>query len=234
MDRKAYGDTLYGQFARVGKAVGSPQRLRLLELLSQGERTVEMLANRAGMSVANTSQHLQTLRQAGLVTSERDGVFVIYKLAGPDVHWFLNSLRGLAEARIAEVNQVRREYLESRDSMERVGVESLIDRIRGGEVTVVDVRPPEEYAATHVAGAVSIPFGKLRQELGSLPRDREVIAYCRGPYCVLAVEAVQMLREHGFDAVCLEDGVFEMREKGLDMAQAVPEDRAGAVKGPRH
>jgi rhodanese-related sulfurtransferase/DNA-binding transcriptional ArsR family regulator len=217
MDMKTYSDTLYGHFARVGQAVASPQRLRLLELLSQSDRTVETMADRAGMSLANTSQHLRTLRHAGLVSSERDGVFVVYRLAGPDVYEFLSALRALARSRLAAVEHVRREYLESRDGMEHVGMEALIDRIRDGEVTVLDVRPPEEYAAAHVPGAISIPLEDLENRSGSLPRDRDVVAYCRGPYCVLAADAVQLLRSKGFNAICLEDGVLEMQAKGLAM-----------------
>ena len=217
MERRTYNERLYQAFARVGKAAASPQRLRLLELLSQAPRTVESLAASSGMSVANTSQHLRTLREAGLVESERDGTYVVYRLAGPDVNAFLDAVRGLAESHIADVDRVRREYLESRDTMEAVDGDDLLRRVRGGEVTVLDVRPTEEYEASHVSGAISVPLGELKGRLRSLPTDRDVVAYCRGPYCVLALDAVDLLRKHGIRAFRLEDGVHALAEKGVEM-----------------
>lgn len=217
MDPRTYSDALYGQFARIGKATASPRRLMLLEVLCQGPRTVETLAKETGQSVANTSQHLQVLRGARLVEAERDGLNVVYSMAGDDVCSFLTMLRSLADARLAEVEQVRREYLESHHTPERVDEAALIERVRDGEVTVLDVRPREEFEAGHVAGAVSVPLRELEERLGSLERGRDVVAYCRGPYCVLAVEAIEMLRSHGFTAFPLEDGVDELRAKGLTL-----------------
>ncbi len=215
MDLKTYSDALYGQFARIGKATASPRRLMLLEVLCQGPRTVETLAKETGQSVANTSQHLQVLRGARLVEAERDGLHVVYRTAGEDVKSFLKMLRSLADARLAEVEQVRREYMESRDTMERIDETVLIERVRDGEVTVLDVRPREEFEAGHVLGALSIPLRELEERIGSLDRGRDVVAYCRGPYCVLAVEAIETLKAHGFTAFPLEDGVDELSAKGF-------------------
>lgn len=224
MDIKTYSDALYGQFARIGKATSSPRRLMLLEVLCQGPRTVETLAKETGQSVANTSQHLQVLRGARLVEAERDGLHVVYSTAGDDVCSFLRMLRGLADARLAEVEQVRREYMEGRNMMERVDESVLIERVRNGEVTVLDVRPREEFEAGHVLGALSIPLRELEERLGSLERGRDVVAYCRGPYCVLAVEAIETLRAHGFTAFPLEDGVDELRAKGFALETGDGED----------
>ena len=215
MKLKAYSDALYGEFARIGKATSSPRRLMMLEVLSQGPRTVETLSKETGQSVANTSQHLQKLRGARLVEAERDGLHVVYRIAGDDVNSFLKMLRSLANARLAEVEQVRRQYMGSRASMEQVDESALIQRVRDGEVTVLDVRPREEFEAGHVPGAVSIPLRELEERLGSLEHGRDVVAYCRGPYCVLAVEAIETLRAHGFTAFPLEDGVDELSGKGF-------------------
>jgi rhodanese-related sulfurtransferase/predicted transcriptional regulator len=215
MDLKTYSDALYGEFARIGKATASPPRLMMLEILSQGPRTVETLAKETGQSVANTSRHLQILRGARLVEAERDGLHVVYRIAGNDVNSFLKMLRSLANARLAEVEQVRREYMGGRDTMEQVDESALIERVRDGEVTVLDVRPREEFEAGHVQGAVSIPLRELEERLGSLAHGRDVVAYCRGPYCVLAVEAIETLRAHGFTAFQLEDGVDELSAKGF-------------------
>jgi rhodanese-related sulfurtransferase len=231
MDLKAYSDALYGQFARIGKATASPRRLMLLEVLCQGPRTVETLAKETGQSVANTSQHLQVLRGARLVEAERDGLNVVYSTAGDDVCSFLTMLRTLADARLAEVEQVRREYMEGRDTMERVDASVLIERVRDGEVTVLDVRPREEFEAGHVPGAVSIPLRELQERLGSLERGRDVVAYCRGPYCVLAVEAIETLRAHGFTAFPLEDGVDELRARGFTLETG---DGKHSPDSPRH
>lgn len=229
MDRKAYSDALYDQFARIGKATSSPQRLRLLEVLCQGPRTVETLARETGQSVANTSQHLQILKSARLVEGHRDGLHVVYRAVGQDVCAFLDTLRSLASARLAEVEHVRREYRESRDTMEPVDGALLIDRVRDGEVTVLDVRPREEFEAGHIRGAMSIPHRELKQRLDTLERGQDVVAYCRGPYCVLALEAVETLRANGFRAFYIEDGVAELRDRGFTVevggAEAPTEDR---------
>lgn len=217
---RTYKNSIYDQLARIGKAVASPRRLELLDLLAQGPRTVEVLARAAGLGVANTSQHLAALRAAELVSSERQGLFVTYRLASGEVADFFRALRQLAESRLAEIGRLTRDYLQARGVLEPVDRETLLNRVRHGEVTVLDVRPSEEYGAGHIPGALSVPLADLAQRLAELPRDREIVAYCRGPYCVLAVEAVRLLREHGFRAVRLEDGVPEWRARGFEVASA--------------
>jgi len=221
---RRFKDSIYEQFARLGKAISAPKRLELLDLLCQGPRTVEALAEQAGISVANASQHLQVLRAARLVETEKKGLYVEYRLAGDEVCTFFFALRGLAESRLAEVEQVAREYFEQRGAMEAVESEELLRRVRNGEVTVLDVRPPEEYRAGHIPGALSIPIGELKARLKELPKDREVVAYCRGPYCVMAVEAVELLRKKGFTAHRLEQGVIDWRARGW----RVEAERGGA------
>jgi len=208
-------DLIYQQLARIGQAVASGSRLALLDLLRQGPRTVEALAQEAGLTLANASQHLKVLRQARLVEAEKRGVFVTYRLADQAVDDFYGALRGLAERRLAEVQQIARAFVEKRGSLEPIDRHLLLERIRNGEVTILDVRPAEEYRAAHIPGAVSVPLKELEERLGSLPREREVVAYCRGPYCVLAPEAVKLLRARGYEAVALGDGVAEWRARGL-------------------
>jgi rhodanese-related sulfurtransferase len=209
---------VYEQLARIGKAVASPPRLELLDLLCQGPRTVEALAREAGLSVANTSQHLQVLHAARLVDAHKDGLFVTYRLADQQVCGFYQALRMLAESRLAEIDEIVRQFNHGRESMEAVEKQALLERVRRSEVIVLDVRPPEEYRAGHIPGAVSIPLKELCSHLSKLPRRREIVAYCRGPYCVLAVEAVKLLRAKGFRAVRMEDGVPEWRAQGLPVA----------------
>ena len=218
---------LLEQFARVAKALAHPNRLELLEFLAQGERTVESLARAAGLSVANASQHLQQLKQAGLVASRRAGQHVRYRLADDDVVALMAALRGVARRHLAEVDRIVEAYLAARDTLEPVPATDLLERIRRGEVTVLDVRPPEEYAAGHLPGAVNIPLEELERRLGELPRDREVVAYCRGPYCVLAWEAAGRLREKGIPARRLEGGLPEWRLAGLP----VEVEKEGAGQG---
>ncbi len=208
-------DALYEQFARIGKAVASPKRIELLDLLCQGERTVEGLAEAGRMGISNASAHLQVLRQARLVETRRDGVKVFYRLADQAVCRFFLALRDLAGARLAEVEQVAREYFQARDRLEPVTRENLLARLAQGEAVVIDVRPSEEYGAGHIPGAISIPLGELRERLGDLPREAEIVAYCRGPYCVLAPQALEVLRESGLRARRLEDGFPEWRLAGL-------------------
>jgi rhodanese-related sulfurtransferase len=213
-----FESVIYEQFARVTKALASPRRLELLDLLGQGPRTVEALAREAGLSIANASQHLKILRAARLADADKLGQFVTYRQASPEVADLTRAVRRIAELRLAEVEQVRRDYLEARDLMEPVAREQLIRRIRQGAVTLIDVRPAEEYRAGHIAGARSVPLAALGRTLKTLPRTREIVAYCRGPYCVLAVQAVELLRSHGRRAVRLEDGVAEWRARGLPVA----------------
>jgi rhodanese-related sulfurtransferase len=216
---RGFKNAIYEQFARIGKSLASGPRLELLDLLCQGPRSVEALAREAGQSVANTSHHLQVLRRARLVAGEKHGVSVTYRLADEEVCVFFQALRSLAESRLAEIEQVTRRFLEERGEMEPVDREALVGLVRSGEVTVLDVRPVEEYQAGHIPGALSVPLEELERRLSELPREREVVAYCRGPYCVLALEAVQRLRKRGFRAIRLEDGVPEWRGRGLEVHQ---------------
>jgi rhodanese-related sulfurtransferase/DNA-binding MarR family transcriptional regulator len=209
---------VYAQLARIGKAVASPPRLELLDLLCQGPRTVEALAREAGLSVANTSQHLRILHAARFVEARKEGLFVTYSLAGEEVCDFYRTLRTLAESRLAEIETIVRQFNNGHESMEAVEKLALLERVSRGEVIVLDVRPLEEYRAGHIPGAVSIPLKELRSQLAKLPRSREIVAYCRGPYCVLAVEAVKLLRARGFRAVRMEHGVPEWRAEGFPVA----------------
>lgn len=215
---RAFKDDVYEQLARIGKAIASPRRLELLDLLAQGPRTVEVLARETGLSVANASQHLQALRAARLLLADKRGVFVWYRLAGDDVAAFYRALRILAESRLAEIEQMTRAFLDGRGVLEVVKVEDLARRMKGGAVTLLDVRPAEEFVAGHIQGARSIPLSELERRLAELPRGRQVVAYCRGPYCVLAVEAVRLLRRRGFRAERLADGVSDWRERGYRVA----------------
>ncbi len=205
---------IYEQIARIGKATASPSRLELLDLLCQGPRTVEALAGQMGQSVANTSHHLQVLRRARLVDAEKAGLYVTYRLADPRVAAFFRQLRSLAQSRLAEIEHLRRQYLEARGALEPVGDQELRRRVRAGEVTVIDVRPREEYVAGHVPGAISLPLADLNQRLRDLPKGRDIVAYCRGPYCVMALDAVDTLRAKGFRAHRMEDGILEWRARG--------------------
>jgi rhodanese-related sulfurtransferase len=217
---------IYEQIARIGQATGSPIRLELLDLLSQGARTVEALARQTSQSVATTSHHLQVLRRARLVEASKAGLYVTYRLADPQVGAFFLELRSLAEARLAEVQHVTRQYMEERGALEPVANDELVRRVRAGEVTLIDVRPREEYEAAHIPGALSLPVAELRKRLGTIPRRREIVAYCRGPYCVMAVEAVELLRRKGFRAYRMEHGVSEWRAQGWRV-DAGDDDRAG-------
>jgi rhodanese-related sulfurtransferase len=205
---------IYEQIARIGQATASPSRLELLDLLSQGARTVEALAHQTGHSVATTSHHLQVLRRARLVEAHKAGLYVTYRLADPQVGAFVLQLRNLAESRLAEVQQVTRQYLEERGALEAVDNDELARRVRAGEVTLIDVRPREEYEAAHIPGAISVPLADLGRRLGGLQKRRDVVAYCRGPYCVMALDAVALLRRKGFRAHRMEHGVPEWRAQG--------------------
>jgi rhodanese-related sulfurtransferase/DNA-binding HxlR family transcriptional regulator len=206
---------LFTQFARVGKAMSSANRLELLEFLAQGERSVDELATVSGMTVANTSQHLQQLRQAGLVISRKQGLKVHYSLSGDDVITLFNALRNVAERHVADVDRLINTYLTVKDDLEPIPRKELLERVKQGLVTVLDVRPPEEYAAGHVPGAINIPLKELEKHLKQLDSDHEIVAYCRGPHCVLAFDAVARLREKGIKARRLEDGFPEWKTAGL-------------------
>jgi len=215
---RIFKDAIYEQFARIGKAVSSPKRLEILDLLCQGERTVDVLAKESGLTVANASQHLQVLRASRLVEAEKVGLFVTYRLADQAVCEFFRAMRILAESRLAEVEQIKRRFLEGREGMEPVDRDVLLKRVREGVVTVLDVRPEEEYRAGHIPGAISIPLKEMERRLSDLPRDQEIVAYCRGPYCVLSIQAVEMLRARGFHAVRLEEGVQDLRAMGFPIS----------------
>ncbi len=216
---RRFKDEIFEQFARIGKAVASAKRIELLDLLSQGERHVEALAQAANISVANTSQHLQILRASRLVETEKSGVFVTYKLADQSVAEFVRQLRLLAENRLAEVEQTTRNFIEGRIGFDPVNREELLRRVRKGEVTVLDVRPAEEFRAGHLPRALSVPMEDLDARMKDLPKDREIVAYCRGPYCVMAVEAVARLRKQGFRAIRLDMGVVDWQAQGLRVEQ---------------
>ena len=217
---RRFKTAIYEQFARVAKALGSAHRVELVELLTQGPRTVDALARLTDMSVANTSAHLQVLRGAGLVESTKEGLFVTYRLADPSVGDLLLAVRKVAEARLAEVEKITRAFLAENAQSEPIDEKALRARVRKGEVTLLDVRPPEEFAAGHIPGALSVPLPELAKQLARLPKRREVAAYCRGPYCVLAIEAVKQLRARGFKAVRLEDGVLDWAALGLPIERA--------------
>jgi len=206
------------QFARVAKAIGHPKRVELLDLLAQGERSVDALAQAIGAGITATSANLQVLRQAQLVDTRKEGARVFYRLASDEVASFLIGLRHLAAAQLAEVDQVVRDYFEGRGELEALGSEELWQRAQAGDVVVLDVRPVEEYASGHIPGAISIPLDQLATRLHELPAGAEVVAYCRGTYCVLAPEAVTLLHRHGRRARRLHDGLPEWRLAGLPVA----------------
>ena len=210
--------TLFVQFAAVAKAAAHPHRLALLEQLAQGERSVEVLADRTKLSIANASQHLQQMRRAGLLAVRREGKFMFYRLADDAVLELLASLRRVAERSSAEVAQVVRSYFDERDSLEPVSRRELADRLKSGLVTVLDLRPKDEFALGHVPGAINVPLGELEKRLAEFDPDQEIVAYCRGPYCVLSYEAVAILRARGFSVRRLEDGLPEWRVAGMPVA----------------
>ena len=206
---------LFSQFARLGKALANSNRLELLEFLAQSPRSVEELARLSGLSMANTSQHLQQLRQAGLVNARKEGLRVYYQLSGDDVIRLLDALRESAERHLAEVDRLVQSYLSVKDDLEPIPREELLQRAREGLVTVLDVRPEEEFRAGHLPSAVNIPLTRLEQQLDELDPELQVVAYCRGPHCILAYEAVAQLRKRGRKARRLQDGYPEWKTAGL-------------------
>lgn len=215
MSETNFKQDLFTQFARVGKALSNGNRLELLEFLAQGERNVEQLSKVAGLTVANTSQHLQQLRHAGLVTCRKEGLKVYYRISGDDVISLLDILRVVAGRHVTDVQYLVNTYLTVKDKLEPVPRTELLDRARDGLVTVVDVRPPEEYVAGHVPGAINIPLGELEQRLDELDTGKEIVAYCRGPHCILAFDAVARLRDKNITAHRMEDGFPEWKIAGL-------------------
>jgi len=214
-DKRDFKNQLYEQFARIGKALSSAHRLELLEVLAQGEHSVEELAKETGMSVANASQHLQVLRAAQLVEVRREGVYIYYYLADERVFTLWQTMRHVGEARIAEIDRIVQTYLHDRNQLQPIGAAELLHRLVEGNVILLDVRPVEEYAAGHLPDALSIPVTELEARLLELPQDREIVAYCRGPYCVFADEAVTLLRSNGYNARRLEQGLPDWRALGL-------------------
>jgi ArsR family transcriptional regulator len=221
MSRQSPKQILFAQFAAVAKAAAHPVRLELLEQLAQASRSVDVLANRTGVAVANVSQHLQQMRRAGLVTSQRDGKFVFYSLSDDSVLDLLAGLRRVAERNVAEVERVVRDYFQRRDDLEAVSRMELTERLAAGEVILLDVRPEDEFALGHLPGALNVPLSALSGHLAELDPGREIIAYCRGPYCVLSYEAVALLRERGFNVRRLEDGFPEWRAAGLPVESSM-------------
>jgi len=228
MSRQNLKQQIYSQVARIGKVVGHGHRLELLEYLAQGERTVEALVKLTGLSVANTSQHLRVMRHSGLVEARKDGLYVYYSIADDEIVRLLSSMRRLAESHLADVDRLVRSYLTVKDDLEPIPRQELLERARRGIVTVLDVRPSEEFASGHVPGAVNVSLKDLEQWLKKLPHNQEVVAYCRGPHCVLAFEAVAKLREMGFQARRLEDGFPEWREAGLPVEKSVVKESSNS------
>ncbi len=214
-DKRAFKNQLYEQFSRIGKALASPHRLELLEVLAQCERTVEALARETGQSVANASQHLQVLRAARLVETRREGTSIYYRLASESVSTLWLSLRTVGEAHLAEINRVVETFLQDRAHWQPITAEALLEELRSDQVILLDVRPVEEYQAGHLPQALSIPVEELEARLSEVPLDKEIIAYCRGPYCVFADEAVTLLRARGYHAHRLEEGLPDWRTLGL-------------------
>ena len=215
MEKRIFKDKVYSTLAKMIRAMANPRRLEIIDLLGQGEKSVEEIAIETNMSVANASQHLQQLRRVGLVAARRDGKFIYYRLADSAVLDLVAALHRIAERNIADVEQILRSYFRDRDSLEPVSRKELQQRLRKRAVTVLDVRPEDEFALGHVPGALNIPLGALKKRISELDPSVEIVAYCRGPYCVLSFEAVALLRERGFNVRRLEDGIPEWRAAGL-------------------
>ena len=221
-------ETLFEQLARLGKAFSAPKRLEMLDALAQGPRTVERLATATAQTIANASQHLQVLRQAQLVVSEKQGLFVMYRLANDGVGALLLRMRELGEEQLAELQEARSAILAEAQGVESVDRQTLVSRLRSSEAILIDVRPHEEFLAGHLPGAVSMPLAELAARLRELKKGQEVVAYCRGPYCMLSADAVRLLSRRGFRAKRLEDGVLEWRAAGLKVVageRSVPRRR---------
>jgi len=223
MSGRKFKDDLYKQFSLIGRALASPRRLEVLEVLAQGERSVEALAREVAQPLANTSHHLQVLREARLVEARKEGLRVYYRLADAAVFELIHIVRTVAESRLAEVERIVEKYLSARDELDPVSQHELLDRVRAGTVIVLDVRPAEEYQAGHIAGAKSIPVGELERRLAELASGQEIVAYCRGPYCVMAYKAVEILRASGHHARRLVDGFPEWRAEGFPVEASAPE-----------
>jgi len=223
MGNRAFKDSLYAEFAVLGKALANPHRLELLDLLAQSERSVEELAKEAALSLANASAHLQVLRQARLVEAEKRGLNVVYRLSAPEVFQLWRTLRDVGSARLAEIDRLVESYFTDRDELEAVDKEELLRLLKDESVIVIDVRPEVEYEQGHISSARSFPVQNLKRRLAELPRDIEIVAYCRGPYCVYSDEAVRLLHEHGFKARRLSEGFPEWRAAGYPIEVEQPE-----------
>ena len=234
--KRAFKRDLFEQFARIGKAMASSARIEILDLLSQTERTVEQLADLTDMSVANVSQHLQVLRHAQMVAVRREGLYAFYRLADDSVFRLWQALREVGKERLAEIERVVACYLKDRATLEPVTVEQLAKRLEEGSVVVIDVRPVEEFSAGHIPGALSIPVNELKRRLAELPRTKEIVAYCRGPYCVQSDEAVSLLKNRGFNVRRLEVGLPDWRANGMPVAVAdqEPKGRVRFRRAPRN
>jgi rhodanese-related sulfurtransferase len=218
--KRNFKSELFEQFARIGKAMASSARIELLDLLSQAERTVEQLADLTDLSIANVSQHLQVLRRAQMVEVRRDGLYAYYRLADESIFRLWQAMRAVGEIRLAEIEHVVAAYLKDRKTLDPVTVEDLAKRLDEGSVVVLDVRPVEEFSAGHIPGALSIPVSELKRRLAELPRTKEIVAYCRGPYCVQSDEAVSLLKSAGFKVRRLEVGLPDWRANGMPVATA--------------
>ncbi len=225
MKSREFKDAVFEQFARVAAAFATPKRIEIIDVLAQGERNVETIAAETCLSVANASRHLHVLKASRLVASRKEGLQVIYRLADPRVLEAYRMLRTLAQERLAEVDRLVRDYFEGADGLEPISRAALLDLARRDEVIVVDVRPTEEFTSGHIAGALSVPLSDLETRLSEIPSDREVVAYCRGPYCVFAAEAVRLLRMRGYRAVRFEEGYPEWRDAGLPVEMAASSAR---------
>ncbi|MGP0577212.1 ArsR/SmtB family transcription factor [Paenibacillus peoriae] len=209
MNERTFKNTLFNEFARIGKCLSSPKRLEILDVLTQGPKSVESISKITSMSLANVSQHLQTLHQAKLVDSQKRGNFVFYKLSDPSVLSFLNSLYDLSESQLVEVQHVKEQFLGQFSDVEGITLEELAKRMENGEVTLIDVRPVDEYEAAHIPGAISVPIEELAEQLSALPLKNKVVAYCRGPYCLMAIKALELLKAKGFEASHLDKSVHD-------------------------
>jgi rhodanese-related sulfurtransferase len=216
--KRQFKDELYAQFARIGKALSNPHRLELIDLLAQGERTVEDLSREANLPIANASQHLQVLRAAQLVDVRRDGLYAYYRLSDERVFRMWQALRDLGELQLAEVNRLVQNFLQDRTPLQSINAGELVQRMEAGEVLILDVRPELEHQAGHIPEARSIPIDELEARLDELPRKKEIIAYCRGPYCVFADEAVTLLQKHGYRARRLVEGLPDWQALNLPVA----------------
>lgn len=215
MTGREFKDVVFEQFAKIAHAFSSPKRLEIIDILAQGERDVDSLSRQVNMTIANTSRHLQALKNVRLVETRREGVQIFYRLAGTEVLHCYNHLQSLAEKRSVEIREIVRVFFEERDGMEPISKDELRKRIQANDVIVLDVRPSEEYENGHIAGALSVPLSQLKDKLKEIPRDREIVAYCRGQYCVLSAEAMKILRDAGYHAVRLKEGLPEWKEAGL-------------------